>query len=126
MSSTTINTQGLEDWTAKSWADFIWSPESCPTGYEAIGSTWIGIKPFNATDTSLSDSDDVSVDIDEDSIWDVEFPATSSRLQPGLFTGMTDVLCGKRGSLSFAESSLADRGSDGTYSCPEGKTACSS
>ena len=52
--SSTIYTQAIGDWSARSWVDFTWSSTGkCPLGYEAIGNTWAGTFPFNATDNIL-------------------------------------------------------------------------
>lgn len=33
-------TQALTDWSAKSWIDFTFAQETCPSGYKAIKNTW--------------------------------------------------------------------------------------
>ena len=53
----------------------------------------------------------------------VDYEGIEEREQKlGLFLGMTDILCGKRGSHSFAEAVLADVYN---HDCPSGLTPCS-
>ena len=51
-----IYTQALDDWTAKSWTDFIWSNTGdCPEGYEPMTRTWGGTFRFNTTNGYVID-----------------------------------------------------------------------
>ena len=51
LSQQSVYTQGLDEWTNKSWDSFTWSPDGeCPSGYEPIGVTWEGTLPYNVTE----------------------------------------------------------------------------
>lgn len=55
LNSATIHTQTLNDWTARSWVDFSWASDGkCLDGYEPIGVTWRGSKPYNITSYGVS------------------------------------------------------------------------
>ena len=93
---------------SKSWTDFSWSESGvCPNGYEPIGVNWLGAKPFNVT------SYDISVQVEEESRYKTQYPAMPPKMQASLYSGMKDALCGKRGSLSYAETPIIDISSTG-------------
>lgn len=57
MTDTSIYTQGILDWESRFWIDFIWSADSCPADYEAVGNWWQGTVEGNYTDNGVEKTD---------------------------------------------------------------------
>lgn len=103
MNSASIHTQVLEDWTAQSWSDFAWVRSNvCPQGYDAVGVEWRGSKPYNITRYGT-----VSVKLRNDR-YKTDYPSQPSRQQNYLYSGMKDLLCGKRSNLSYRDTPIID------------------
>ena len=114
-----IKTQAIDDWTAKTWTDFVWSSETtCPEGFEAIGNTWAGTYPANFTDNQITV-------VTQRSKYATDYEKIPAKFQTRLFTSMRDIMCGKRGAPSLADAKMAKQ-TGSIYHCPSGLTACSS
>ena len=109
----TIYTQGIDDWTSRSWNQFIVA-NPCPDGYESIGNKWFGTVEGNYTSNGVEKTDPQ---------WRGEIPANRGVWQPQIFpTEVTDeYICGKRTDYSYENVTRAGRDNQ----CPDGLSPCS-
>ena len=114
----TIYTQGTTDWTTPGWSSFTWSDtDSCPDGYEVMGSEWLGTYAgVQVDDTTVEIADRTVSPSDPNYI-----PSQPAVLQTVLYSDMTNLLCGKRAdaSLVYNKVSRAQMNDDGEFICSD-------